>query len=41
MRLNVEENLIDQSDRNSNAIESEIEIFLDTNEGQNIKADIE
>jgi hypothetical protein len=41
MRLNVEENLIDQSDRNSNAIEGEIEIFLDTNEGQNIKADIE
>ena len=41
MRLNVQENLIDQPDRNSNAIESEIEIFLDTNEGQNIKADIE
>ena len=40
MRLNVEENLIDQVDRNSNAIESEIKDFLDTNEGQNIKADI-
>ena len=40
MRLNVQENLIDQPDRNSNAIESEIENFLDTNEGQNIKADI-
>jgi len=40
MRLNVEENLIDQPDRNSNAIESELENFLDTNEGQNIKADI-
>ena len=40
MRLNVEENLIDQPERNSSAIESEIESFLDTNEGQNIKEDI-
>ena len=40
MLVNVDENLIDNS-RNSTVIESEIENFLETNEGQNIKADIQ
>ena len=40
MLADVEENLIDIS-RNSNIIDSEIENFLETNEGQNIKADIQ
>ena len=40
MLADVEENLIDIS-RNSNVIDSEIENFLETNEGQNIKADIQ
>ena len=40
MKINVEENLIDQS-RSSIVIEHEIENFLETNEGQNIKTDID
>ena len=39
MLLNVEENLIEKS-RSSTMIENEIEDFLQTNEGQNIKTDI-
>ena len=39
MLLNVEENLIQES-RSSTMIENEIEDFLETNEGQNIKSDI-
>ena len=41
MMINVEQNLIDDKERNSTLIESEIEDFLETNEGQNIKADID
>ena len=40
MLINVEENLLDQS-RSSTLIDNEIENFLETNEGQNIKADID
>ena len=40
MLLNVQQNLIEDS-RNSIIIENEIEDFLETNEGQNIKADIQ
>ena len=40
MLLDVEEKLIDQS-RNSTLIENEIENILETNEGLNIKADID
>ena len=36
----VEENLVDQS-RNTTLIDNELENFLETNEGQNIKADID
>ena len=39
MLLNVEENLIGES-RSSTMIENEIEDYLETNEGQNIKVDI-
>ena len=39
MLINVEENLIEEQ-RNSILIENEIETFLETNEGQSIKADI-
>ena len=41
MIIDVEDNLIDGKERNSMIIEDEIENFLETNEGQNIKADIE
>ena len=41
MIIDVEDNLIDRKERNSIFIEDEIENFLETNEGQNIKADIE
>ena len=41
MLIKVEENLIDQTERNSTLIEKEIENFIETNEGLNIKADIE
>ena len=41
MRLNVEENLIDPNQRNTVAIENEMQSFLETNEGENIKSDIQ
>ena len=41
MIIDVEDNLIDRKERNSIFIEDEIENFLETNEGKNIKADIE
>ena len=41
MRLNVEENLIEKEERNSMVIENELENYLESNEGQNIIADIE
>ena len=41
MKINVEENLIDQSEANSTLIENEIENFLGTTEGHKIIADIE
>ena len=41
MKIDVEANLIDQDSRSSKAIDSEMYQFLDTQEGQNIKADIE
>ena len=40
MLINVEENLLDQS-RSSTFIDNEMNDFLETNEGQNIKADID
>ena len=40
MLINVKENLVAQA-RNTVMIESKIENLLETNEGQNIKADIE
>ena len=41
MKINVEENLIDQSEANSTLIENEIENFLGTTEGHKIISDIE
>ena len=41
MRINVEENLIEKEERNSMVIENELENYLESNEGQNIIADIE
>ena len=41
MIMDVEENLIDREERNSMIIDDEIGNILETNEGQNIKADIE
>ena len=41
MRLNVEENLIEPNQRNTVAIENEMQSFLETNEGENIKSDIQ
>ena len=41
MKINVEENLIDQNERNTVTIDNEIESFLETNEGENIKSDIQ
>ena len=41
MKINVEENLIDQNERNTVTIDNEIESFLETNEGENIKSDID
>ena len=40
MRINVKDNLIDGEERNTMFIENELENFLETNEGQNIKEDI-
>ena len=41
MQLNVEDNLLEQSQRNSTLIENEIDNILDSNQGQNIKTDID
>ncbi len=41
MKLNVNENLIGLSERNLNTIQEETENFLITEEGMNIKTDIE
>ena len=41
MKKNVEEKLIDQNQRDSNIIEDEINEFMDKDESQNIKEDIE
>ena len=42
MKIDVEEDLIDQNQRNNSfAIESEINDIIDNDVGQNIKADIE
>ena len=41
MKIDVEENLIELNQRNSSAIEKEINDIIDNDEGQNIKADIE
>ena len=41
MKINVEENLIDPNQRNTVTIEKEMQSFLETNEGENIKSDIQ
>ena len=41
IRINIEDNLIDGEERNTMYINKELGKFLETNEGQNIKADIE
>ena len=41
MEIDVEEDLIEQGSRTSTAIERELQMLLDTDEGNNIKADIE
>ena len=41
MRIDIEENLIDNSSRNSNLIDKEMESFLFSEEGKNIKSDID
>ena len=41
MLVNVEENLIDESKRNTITINNELESFLESNEGQSIRADIQ
>ena len=41
MSINVKDNLIDGEERNTIFIENELDNILETNEGQNIKADIE
>ena len=41
MEIDVEENLIELNQRNSSAIEKEMNAIIDNDEGQNIKADIE
>ena len=41
MEINVEENFFDQNQRNTLKIDSEISNFIENDEGQNIKADIE
>ena len=41
MRIDIEENLIDNSSRNSNVIDKEMESFLFSEEGKNIKSDID
>ena len=41
MELNVQDNLIEFSHRDTITIDNEMESFLETNEGENIKSDIE
>ena len=41
MKIDVEEDLIEHKERNSTLIDEEINEFLDNDEGQNIKNDIE
>ena len=41
MEINVEENFFDQNQRNTLKIDSEISKFIENDEGQNMKADIE
>ena len=41
MKINVEENLIEPNQRNTITIEKEMQSFLETNEGENIKSDIQ
>ena len=41
MKIDVEENLIETNKANSSMIEEEIKEFLDKDEGQSIKEDIE
>ena len=41
MRINVEEKLIEQIDRNTLMIDNEIQNFIESDEGQNIRADIQ
>ena len=41
MKIDVEENLIEKNQANSSMIEEEINEFLEKDEGQNIKEDIE
>ena len=41
MKIDVEENLIDITKRNTMIIENQLKNYLDTSEGQKIKADIE
>ena len=41
MKINVEENLIDPNQRSSVTIENEMQSFLESNEGENIKSDIQ
>ena len=41
MRINVEENLIEPNQRNTVGIDNEMESFMETSEGENIKSDIQ
>ena len=41
MRINVEENLIEPNQRNTVRIDNEMESFMETSEGENIKSDIQ
>ena len=41
MKINVKENLIEPNQRNTITIEKEMQSFLETNEGENIKSDIQ
>ena len=41
MKINVEENLIEPNQRSSVTIENEMQSFLESNEGENIKSDIQ
>ena len=41
MKINVEENLIEPNQRNTMRIDNEMESFIETSEGENIKSDIQ